>query len=321
MSVLISVVIPTYRRPELLSRCLAALQKQTFPIEHYEVIVVGDGVDYPSRHLVHLLQKKNSYLHYHELKKKKGPAAARNYGWKHASGKLIAFTDDDCIPSPEWLQAFWNIFHSYNKANICMSGRVIVPVPILPTDYEKNVALLEKADFITANCACTKTALKMVYGFDEDFPIAWREDSALEYAMRTYNIPIVKVDEAVVVHPVRKTFWGISLKEQKKSMYDVLLHKKYPAFFPNNKINWMYYMVVLSSITAIVLFIINRPFTGFISLGIWLLLVLIFAIRRLQKTILSFSHITEMIVTSALIPYLSIYWTLRGSLRYKVFYL
>jgi glycosyltransferase involved in cell wall biosynthesis len=321
MSLYISVVIPTYRRPELLSRCLAALQKQTLPTEYYEVIVVGDGVDYSSRHIVHSLQKKVGYLHYYELKKKKGPAAARNYGWKQATGKLIAFTDDDCIPSPDWLQAFWDSFQSYNKANICMSGRVIVPIPKLPTDYEKNVALLEKADFITANCACTKVALRMVNGFDEDFPIAWREDSALEYAMRSFNIPIVKVEEAMVLHPVRKASWGISLKEQRKTMYDALLYKKYPVFFPNKRINGVYYGIVISSFIGIIAFILQQNMLGFISAGIWLLLLISFIMRRLQKTVRSFSHVTEMIITSVLIPYLSIYWTLRGSLRYKVFYL
>ncbi|RFS17536.1 glycosyltransferase family 2 protein [Emticicia sp. C21] len=321
MSVYISVVIPTYRRPELLSRCLAALQRQTFPATYYEVIVVGDGVDFPSRNIVHTLQKKISHFHYYELKKKKGPAAARNYGWKQATGKLIAFTDDDCIPSVDWLQAFWDSYQSYNKANICMSGRLIVPIPKLPTDYEKNVSLLETADFITANCACTKVALRMVNGFDEDFPIAWREDSALEFAMRSFNIPVVKSEDAVVLHPVRKAFWGISLKEQKKTLYDVLLHKKYPVFFPNNKINWLYYAIVISSVTAIIALIVHKPVTGFIASGIWLLLIVGFVIRRLHKTILSFSHVTEMITTSVLIPYLSIYWTLRGALRYKVFYL
>ena len=320
MSVYISVVIPTYRRPELLSRCLAALQRQTFPAAHYEVIVVGDGVDFPSRNIVHTLQKKNNYLHYYEIKRKKGPAAARNYGWKQAAGKLIAFTDDDCVPSFDWLQAFWDSFQSCNKANICMSGRLIVPIPKIPTDYEKNVSLLETADFITANCACTKVALRMVNGFDEDFPIAWREDSALEFAMRSYNIPIVKVEDAVVLHPVRKAFWGVSLKEQKKSMYDVLLHKKHPGFF-GNKVNWLYYAIAISSITAIIALIVHKPVTGFIALGIWLLLIGSFVIRRLHKTILSFSHVTEMITTSIFIPYLSIYWTLRGALRYKVFYL
>ena len=138
--------------------------------------------------------------------------------------------------------------------------------------------------------------------------------------MRSYNIPIVKVEDAVVLHPVRKAFWGVSLKEQKKSMYDVLLHKKHPGFF-GNKVNWLYYAIAISSITAIIALIVHKPVTGFIALGIWLLLIGSFVIRRLHKTILSFSHVTEMITTSIFIPYLSIYWTLRGALRYKVFYL
>ncbi|PLK42482.1 glycosyltransferase family 2 protein [Emticicia sp. TH156] len=317
----ISVVIPTYKRPELLSRCLEALAMQTFSGGYFEVIIVCDGPDDPTANVIQAFINRFEKLQYYSLKQRSGPATARNYGWKQALGQLIVFTDDDCIPSPEWLNEYWRVYCLHPEPEIGMSGCTRVPIPVSPTDYEKNVSLLEKADFITANCACTKNALQVVGGFDEDFPIAWREDSALEYAFHSADIPIIKIQEAVVTHPVRKAHWGISLKEQSKSIYDVLLHKKYPAFFSNNQTNWVYYTIIISSIVSVTAFLANQPIIGLIAFAIWFSLFLSFVVRRLQKTNLSFSHIAEMLITSALIPYLSVYWTLRGAIRYKVFYL
>ncbi|HXL55663.1 MAG TPA: hypothetical protein VN958_05365 [Chitinophagaceae bacterium] len=85
-----------------------------------------------------------------------------------------------------------------------------------PTDFERNTALLEHVDFVTANCACTKKALEKIGGLDEDFTMAWREDSAFEFDLLENDITIIKVNEAIIVHPVR-TAWGISIMEQKKA--------------------------------------------------------------------------------------------------------
>src|SRR5690606_24890400 len=110
---------------------------------------------------------------------KNGPAAARNLGWNSAIYSLIAFTDDDCLPEPNWLE---NFVKSYKGEElIAYSGFTNVPLSPQPTDYELNIAHLQTASFITANCACTAKALIAVTGFDERFETAWREDSDLEF--------------------------------------------------------------------------------------------------------------------------------------------
>ncbi|MFY0594222.1 glycosyltransferase family 2 protein [Roseivirga sp.] len=97
----ISVVIPTYNRPEALSKCLQALERQTLD-EDWEVLVVDDGGEtdlepivlmFEHRLNVTLLKQENS-----------GPASARNNGVQKARGKYIAFLDDDCEPEETWLQ-------------------------------------------------------------------------------------------------------------------------------------------------------------------------------------------------------------------------
>src|ERR1700712_2747177 len=125
MDKLISVVIPTYKRPELLLKCLKSLLSQVCSKSDFEVIVVSDGPDYTTELLVESFNKNGFTFKYNHNPKKAGPAAARNIGWKMASSNLIAFTDDDCLPHKDWLI---NLLSEYNGEDlIAYSGKLIVP--------------------------------------------------------------------------------------------------------------------------------------------------------------------------------------------------
>ncbi len=322
----VSVVIPTYRRPALLLNCLIKLSKQQFAKQFYEVIVVSDGKDIEIESMVNLLLEQSNVINFYcyALEEKKGPAAARNKGVNLAKGELIVFTDDDCLPDENWVQSFWNTYQSNKKELIAFTGKTIVPHKIAPTDYEKNIAHLEDAEFITANCACTKKAFQLVKGFDEDFSIAWREDSEFQFRLINHAITIIKVDDAVVVHPVRTACWGISIKEQKKSIFNALLYKKHPELYKqkiSNKPLWNYYFIILF-FTVYIFSVISKNYNIAVSCFIfWMILVLIFTIQRLQGTSKQMSHVTEMFATSMIIPFLSVYYTVYGSIKFKTFLL
>lgn len=103
-----SVVVPTFRRPTLLRECLAALCDQTLAPEQYEIVVVDDGCDAATRHEVAaaaLFRTQPAIRYLTGVVSRRGPAAARNVGWRAARGEIIAFTDDDCRPRPGWLSA------------------------------------------------------------------------------------------------------------------------------------------------------------------------------------------------------------------------
>ena len=322
----ISVIIPTYRRPALLRRCLDALREQTYWRTFYEVIVVSDGPDRETEALVarFVRDQPDCAVFFHHLPYKKGPAAARNYGWKKSSGELIVFTDDDCIPDPFWLEEYAECYHAKAERFIAFTGKVVVPVSKKPTDYEKNVAHLATAAFITANCACSRAALELTGGFDEDFPIAWREDSDLEFKLLEKHIPIIYVPEAAVCHPVREAGWGVSVAEQRKSMFNALLFKKHPQFY-RTRISpgpvWTNYVIILATVAAIAAFVAGMWVTATVALAVWAMAVASFVVKRMKGTSDSLAHRLEMLFTSLIIPYLSVYWTLRGALRYKVFFL
>jgi len=319
----ISVVIPTYRRPQLLMECIAALARQDFKRDDFEVIVVSDGPDNVTKKMV-VSWKHTGLLdiRYVPLPVKKGPAAARNAGWRAALGQIIAFTDDDTMPDKGWLCNIWESYAS--QPYVAFTGRVMVPAPEKPTDYEWNTAQLEKAEFITANCACTRLALEKTGGFDERFEIAWREDSDLEFKLLQHNIPIIHLQHALVVHPVRKADWGVSLKEQRKSMFNALLYKKYPQLY-RRKIQqqppWNYYVMVLALAAVIAGLLLHAAWLTITAFMVWLVLLTAFIKKRLTYTTHAWPHVMEMVVTSMLIPFLSVYWTLYGAFRYRVLFL
>lgn len=326
MSIEISVVIPTYQRPSLLIKCLQQLAEQNFQKEKYEVIVVSDGPDNDTKSAVYCLSQQEFYfnLYCYSLPEKKGPAAARNIGAAYAKGELLVFTDDDCLPGKEWLSSYYKTYKEIAEVQAAFTGKTLVPLSVTPTDYEKNIFNLQTAEFITANCAVTKTAFKKINGFDEDFSIAWREDSDIHFKLIKASIKIYKVKNATVIHPVRKTRWGISLKEQKKNIFNALLFKKHSLLYKQRiqaLPQWNYYAMIFSSLTAIASSFYHFQTAALISFAVWLILVAEFFLRRLKSTSKSLSHIAEMMVTSAIIPFLSVFWTLYGSFKYKTFLL
>jgi glycosyltransferase involved in cell wall biosynthesis len=322
MPIKISVVIPTYCRPLLLEKCLAALANQTVAQSFYEVLVVSDGKDKSTEEVVKKFTNLSEHVYYLYLPQKKGPAATRNHGWKNASAEIIAFTDDDTIPDKDWLAGYLNAYKGENM--IAFTGKVKVPISPTPTDYEKNTAGLETAEFVTANCCCTKKALEKTGGFDERFSMAWREDSDLEFSLLSHRIPIVHVPQALIVHPVRQAPWGISIKEQKKGMFNALLYKKFPSLY-RQKIQsrpmWNYYIINISFMLFLAGLVIQSKWLFIIPFCCWLFLVTDFIIKRLKYTSKAATHILEMIFTSIAIPFLSVYWQLYGAMKYRVLFL
>ncbi|WP_242689045.1 glycosyltransferase family 2 protein [Pedobacter sp. SYSU D00535] len=318
----ISVVIPTYKRPKLLKRCLDALLNQQFDKNEFEVIVVSDGPDEETAQLATLMAVVNRpTFKFYQLPEKKGPAACRNLGWLQARGVLIAFTDDDCIPTANWLSSISNYYTG--EEAIAFTGKVVVPRTKSPTDYELNTANLETAEFVTANCICTKKALLKVGGFDERFSMAWREDSDLHFKLISHQIPIYKVP-ATVLHPVRKAPWGISIKEQKKGIFNALLYKKYPRLYRERikaSPSWNYYVMVMAVAAMLAALFSGAVLLGLASFLIWLGLLISFIRKRLQSTSKSLFHIVEMVFTSAVIPFVSIFWQFYGALKYRVLFL
>ena len=97
---MVSVVIPTYKRPELLERCLNALRAQDYPSDRYEIIVVEDGGPGVSKHIVERARSTSSVAHQYFGVPQAGPASAETAAGGRRVADLIAFTDDDTLRHP-----------------------------------------------------------------------------------------------------------------------------------------------------------------------------------------------------------------------------
>ena len=116
----------------------------------------------------------------------------------------------------------------------------------------------------------------------------------------------------VVVHPVRPAPWGVSLRQQRKVMFDALLYRNHRRLYRERirrSPRWDYYAIT-GSLMLGVLF----PKVLFV----WGVLTARFLLSRLRGTSRSPKHLLEMLVTSIAIPPLAVFWRLVGAFRFRV---
>lgn len=324
----VAVVIATWRRPDLLARCLEALRRQTLDGTRYEVIVADDDAgNHGAAQTKALVDAHDEAtggaprFHYVPVTRTQGPAGARNAGWRASTARVIAFTDDDTIPEPDWLAAgLATLANRYDA----VGGAIHMPLPPVPTDYERDASGLTRAEFATANCFVHRVGLEAVDGFDERYTSAWREDSDLQFSLLTAGYRVGHAPEAVVVHPVRPAPFGVSISQQRKVVFDALLFKKHRALYRARVLPsppWPYYLTVSALLVALVALVAQRPTIALGALVVWLALTLRFALLRLRGTSRRLSHVAEMLWTSIVIPPLALWWRAVGNVRYRVLFL
>lgn len=318
----VSIVVPTCGRPDLLNRCMASLTLQRYDRSRFEIIIVDDRPSDDTREVVtrwaaHCAESGPDVTYIPSMGPH-GPAAARNHGWRAARGDIIAFTDDDTIARADWLR---NGMREFNESVHAVWGRIVMPLTGTPTDYERDAKGLETAEFVTANCFCRKNVLEDLGGFDERFRFAWREDADLYFRLIDYRAGIVHAPKAVITHPIRPAGWGVSVSQVKKVQFDALLYKKHPTLY-RRKIRaaprWDFYVTVGALLVTLVAALLGEQALAAISGAIWLGTTAHFCFKRLRDTSKSPLHIAEMIVTSALIPPLAVFWRAVGMFKFRV---
>jgi GT2 family glycosyltransferase len=324
MKPVITVVIPTYQRPALLQNCLEALARQQLVSwAKVEILVVVDGTDFEVFDLTYRMSKQTGMvIKCLQQKERRGPAYARNRGWKAASSPFIAFTDDDCLPQPTWLLSGLSVLL---RGGQVVTGQVRMPLPEQPTRHDKTTALLETAEFVTANLFCRRSALEEVNGFDEQFDSAWREDSDLQFKFLEAGIPISTCPEAVIVHPIRPAPWYASLRDERKNRYDALLYKRHPDLFRQRipayrPIVISYYVAVVSLLIGLLSISMGQTQLAIVCLGLWGFLTTKLIWERLQGKFGNWQAFKQATLTSLATPFLSVYWRLHGAFTYKTWF-
>jgi GT2 family glycosyltransferase len=216
----ISVVVPTYARPERLQHLLGALREQQFASQEFEVIVVDDGSPADACPEPQWFSGNMQLLR----QMRQGPAAARNHGVRHARGALMVFTDDDCLPEPQWLDALW---HAYQKApDALLGGQTFngLPANAYSSAAESLLHFFDEDEqargeppalFASNNLACDREALLSLGGFDTAYSLAAGEDRALCRDWSRAGRPLHRVLGARILH-----FHDHSLRSFWKQQYN-----------------------------------------------------------------------------------------------------
>ncbi|HUI82796.1 MAG TPA: glycosyltransferase [Candidatus Binatia bacterium] len=216
-----SVVIPSYNRRELLLRNLQALMRQSFP--DFEVVVVDQSnppVEIPEEY------RRTLSIRY-VYSERRGPALARNKGIREASGHVVAFTDDDCIPEPDWLE---KAARHFDEAPIAgLEGRVRSEKVGDPHYRTVSNVGFEGIGFMTANMFYRRDLLLKVNGFDERFPDAFREDTDLAWRIQEFG-EIPHGRDAVVFHPPHPVTIERESQVERARMFgvDPILFERHP---------------------------------------------------------------------------------------------
>jgi GT2 family glycosyltransferase len=204
---MVSVVIPTHDRPKSLARCLEALAEQTLPRHAFEVVVCDDGSREP---VAPKVQEFADRMQLRVVRRaRSGPAAARNAGARHARARLLAFTDDDCVPAPHWLELL--IDRARNHPGHLIGGSIVNLLPDDPYATATQLVMSSVYDyytrretghqfFSTTNLALPASRFWLLDGFSERFPRAAGEDYDLCARWAEAGFPTVYAPEVEVGH-------------------------------------------------------------------------------------------------------------------------
>jgi hypothetical protein len=325
----VSVVVPTLGRPSL-SALLNRLAAAAAPGERPEVIVVDDRADQRRPLEAGPYAKVVSG-------RGAGPAAARNTGWRLATGDWVAFLDDDVLPEYGWLARL--------RADLDVpadvggvQGRVDVPLPRhrRPTDWERTTAGLSRAWWATADMAYRRAALAAVGGFDERFPRAFREDADLARRVQVAGWRLVR-GRRRVSHPVRAESWRVSLRNQRGNADDALLRRRYgPQWrrllgIPRGR-RGRHLAITTAAGTGLVASVAGRCIATpkspsaavairtlkYAAIAVWAFGTAEFAYARIAPGPRTLRETATMLLTSAVLPPLAVGHWLRGWLRWSI---
>jgi len=210
----IQVIVPVYEQTHLLAQCLKALGRQTLPRTQFDVTVVDNGSTTPP---TALCRRHGTQLFHQPVP---GSYAARNLGARQGRAGLLAFTDADCLPRPDWLaQAL-----AAAKAQPGVSawgGRIDMPLGLNPTAVERLDALwgrpqqhfVEQGGWAdTANFFIRRGAFDQAQGFPEVFSGG---DHLLGPRLSRLGLVLAYAGDSVVTHPPLKD-WSRFARRQRR---------------------------------------------------------------------------------------------------------
>jgi cellulose synthase/poly-beta-1,6-N-acetylglucosamine synthase-like glycosyltransferase len=225
-----------------------------------------------------------------------GPAAARNRGAIEAHGAIILFTDDDCVPTPGWLDAMLEPFEDPDVAGIKGAYRThqkAIAARFVQIEYEdryRRMASLRNIDFIdTYSAAFRRDRFLEMTGYDTSFPVACAEDAELSYRMSARGWKMKFIPAAIVYHTHPDTIWSYLKKKYKFAFWRMLAVRKNPSKAVNDshtpQLMKLQLLLAPALLLALIFDLVMRPAmpASAIVLAAFLVSTLPFVVRAVKK--------------------------------------
>lgn len=225
--ILFSVVVPSRAGGPKPIPLLDALARQTLPRARFEVIVAFDGVVPDAGTSARLAELPAQVV---RLAGRAGPGAARNAAAALARGELLAFTEDDVTPAPDWLE------RAAARLDDDPALEVLEGATIKPGGRPVRVLGDGGRSWLPTNLFVRRTLFARVGGYHEGFfdlerAVYFREDSDFGFTLEEAGARMGVVPEARVTHPDEHPGLLDPLRWARRYEMDALLARRHPRLF------------------------------------------------------------------------------------------
>ncbi len=279
----VSIVVPAFNEEKNIERSITSLLNQDFKGK-YEIIVVNDGsTDNTEKTVKEIIKKSENKIKLLN-QPNQGPAAARNAGAKIAKGKIVLFTDSDCVVEKGWIKEMVEPFK--NKEVVGVQGRYKIynkeslVARFVQYEIEERYQRMEKQkyiDFIGSYSAGYRKDVFLKFGgFDTSFKKASGEDPEISYRIADKGMKMVFAPKAVVYHSHPDTLKRYLKMKYGRGYWGELLYKKHPEKRFGQSYNSIYYFLhIMATCLLSLLFVVSLPFSALFSKAAILLLILL----------------------------------------------
>ena len=253
----VSVIIPTHNRKNILEKCLLRYERQTFPADRFEVIVVDDGSTDDTWSYLRLASGRKGYSLNSFRKENGGPGSARNVGFSKAQGEILLVIGDDIFPDENLITEHWK-WHTERHAekNVGILGFVtwdeeLSPSPLmrwLEMGYQNAYNLIRHGEQVdwrfsyTGNISLKRRFLEETNEyFDERFPPYGYEDVEWGFRLMKRDFHLIYNRNAKGFHHHRITLENSldriekvgesarTLRTINRELFGMIMERNFPA--------------------------------------------------------------------------------------------
>ncbi|MBP5592319.1 glycosyltransferase family 2 protein [bacterium] len=225
-----SIVVCTHNRAALLADCVDSLLNQTVDKNRFEIIIVDNNSTDDTEAVAKELAKNNNNIAYIQ-EKTVGYSAPRNCGWKHASGNIVAYIDDDEIAAPDWLESIEKAF--IEEEPDIVGGIYLIKYDVTPPDWfiesmggtnknrQKGILNQRKDCYLAGgNIAFKKKILEKSNGFSDDFNmkngfLMMGEDTDICQRAKNAGFKLFYDPNIKIYHRMNQNNYNIEIRKQK----------------------------------------------------------------------------------------------------------